>query len=335
MKKKVSAFIIISVVISGCLILLYSSYLNRLDNYWIEQINLNSVFNAGLTGKNVTIAVIDTGLDQQHPSFKTKNIQPGFDLVENSPYPKDIDGHGTWVSGLIVGDFTQTEYYNSEFSGVAPDASIIPFRIGRTFDDQIESNAIRMAADTKGVDILVMSVGGRPSVSSDELNSLLYATNKGIIVVMAAGNGGGDVPVLPAGLVNILYPVAITVGSVDFKNKISKYSNRAGSTMSNYLVAPGNNLVTTSLNAEYKKVIGTSFSVPIVAGAAALLIEAFPNLPRTELVQALFDSATDLGDQGNDEIYGTGLLNITKAYNLLCEKHNSLFCTKNKLLTQQ
>ena len=335
MKKNISAFILISIVISGCLTFLYTSKLDRLDNFWIEQIRLNTVFNAGLTGKNVTIAVLDTGLDQQHPSFKTKNIQPGYDLVKNSPYPQDVDGHGTWVSGLIVGDFTQTKHYNSEFSGVAPEASIIPFRIGRTFDDQIESTAIRMAADTEEVDILVMSVGGRSSVSSDELNSLLYATKKGIIVVMAAGNGGADAPVLPAGLVNMLYPVAISVGSVDFKNKISKYSNRAGSTMSNFLVAPGDNLVTTSLNAEYKKVMGTSFSVPIVAGAVALLIEAFPDLPRTELVQALFDSATDLGKQGNDEIYGTGLLNISNAYNSLCKKHNSLFCTENELLTQQ
>lgn len=105
----------------------------------------------------------------------------------------------------------------------------------------------------------------------------------------------------------------IVVGGIDKNNVITAYSNRCGVAKDWCMVAYSNDIFTTTLNGQYTTVSGTSFAAPQVAGAAAVLHQAFPSLTMVQIRQRLFDTATDLGEAGVDAVYGHGLLNLSVA----------------------
>jgi subtilisin family serine protease len=178
-----------------------------------------------------------------------------------------------------------------------------------------------------------MSLGG------DSWHDVSYehyknAVAQNTIVVVAAGNNNRDCNTTDdSDSEHCQYPAAypwisgyedildgsgawVVVGSVYKDNVISSFSNKAGLTKNNFLVAYGEEILTPSINNVQTLNYGTSFSTPAVSGAMALMVEKFPNLTGKEIAQIFFDSATDLGEPGCDDVYGHGLINIDAAFAL-------------------
>jgi subtilisin family serine protease len=252
----------------------------------------------------------------------------------------DNSGHGTFVAGLAGASkeqYDETTPYNNTIHGVAYNVNIMPIKVftndGKGFIPIVQEG-IKYAYE-QNVEVINLSLGTNYSygiTSSINKNVYLNALQNDSTFVIAAGNEGlSCMPVngsiegrcsfpaaLPwiSGYENLLTQEGgwIIVGSVDSNNLITSWTNKAGVTKSNYLVAPGENLISTDLNNSYSMGSGTSYSAPLVSGTVALMKEKYPHLTGNQISQILFQTATDLGAPGVDSIYGNGLLNIEQAF---------------------
>ena len=265
-------------------------------NLWaLDQIGAPEVWNPsdgynGSTGQGVTVAVIDTGVDLDHPEFSGR-IVAGYDFVDNDTIADDGNGHGTHVAGTIA-----AARDDLGITGVAYDANIMPIRV--LDDDGYGSTAdiisgIRWAADN-GADVINLSLGGGP-FNQDEMNAVQYAQSLGSVVVMASGNDGASMPGNPA---NYATYYGIAVGAVDSDGSIANFTNRAGSTIMDYVTAPGVNIYSTILNGDYGIYSGTSMAAPHVSGIAALLKSYNNQLTSSQIEQLI--SATSSNSRGNN-----------------------------------
>ena len=167
------------------------------------------------------------------------------------------------------------------------------------------------------------AIGGAPQV--DEvylLDSPTVAVANGALLVLSAGNGAGPNPSLynldtladlgAAGILDSGPGAYIVAGAVDANNEIASFSNRAGVAANYYMVAPGVSLV-VPWDGGLALLSGTSFAAPLISGAAAIVLQHWPNLTARQVADILFASATDLGAPGVDTTYGHGLLNLATA----------------------
>ncbi len=173
-------------------------------------------------------------------------------------------------------------------TGVAYNAKIMPVRvIGPDSGSSADVAAgIRYAADN-GANVINLSLGG--SQSTAIADAVQYATAKGALVVMAAGNDGGISPTFPGNLANRW---GIAVGAVDINRTLATFSDRAGAAPLNYVVAPGVDILSTTPNNTYQTYSGTSMAAPHVSGVAALLLSANPKLTPAQLTNLLTADAT-------------------------------------------
>ena len=184
--------------------------------------------------------------------------------MDNDATADDGNGHGTHVAGTIAGANDGTG-----ITGVAYDAAIMPLRVldndGYGWTSDIIS-AVRWAADN-GADVINLSLGGG-GYSQAMADSISYASGRGSVVVMAAGNSGGSEPDYPAAHA---IDHGIAVGAVDRNRDLAGFSNRAGSNQLDYLTAPGVNIYSAVPGGGYDTFNGTSMATPHVAGVAGLL----------------------------------------------------------------
>jgi len=256
-------------------------------------------------GAGVTIAVIDSG-SGPHPDLDA-NLDQGVNLFGgvNEPGAPDVDtqGHGTHVAGIIAASANNA----AGGVGVAPESRILPIRVlgpdgrGRSGD---VVNAVRMAADM-GARVINLSLGGdQESVALSE--AITYATNKGALVIAAAGNDGPTaVPKWPAA-----FDQTIAVAFVD-QNDAPGAKSQVGDYID--ITAPGVGILSTALG-NYGLSTGSSMAAAFVSGAAALLFSAQPTLTNAQARDILLQSATDLGTPGRDPQTGVGLLNLVRAF---------------------
>jgi len=260
-------------------------------NLWgLDNINAPEVWGgggsfSGATGRGSTVAVIDTGVDLDHPEFSGR-IVDGYDFVDGDAIADDGNGHGTHVAGTIAGANDGTG-----ITGVAYDANIMPLRVldddGYGWTSDIIS-AVRWAAD-RGADVINMSLGGG-GYSQAMADAISYATGQGSVVVMAAGNSGGSSPDYPAAhAIN----QGIAVGAVDQNRSLAGFSNRAGSTELDYVTAPGVNIYSALPGGGYGNANGTSMAAPHVAGVAGLLKSHDGNLSPSSIEDLLTGSASN------------------------------------------
>ncbi|MFJ8263799.1 S8 family peptidase [Rummeliibacillus sp. NPDC094406] len=273
-----------------------------------------------LAGKNqVKVAVIDTGIDRNHPELKGSVVKSTN--IINPMNTTTPDTHGTHVAGIIAGkkDNGIGGY------GLDPAAKILSLDVFDggfwTFDYTI-ANAILEAVD-EGADVINMSLGG--SVPSEVLQEAIdKAISKGVIVVAAAGNEASDMAVYPA-----KYEGVISVGSINKEKKLSDYSSYGPSTD---VVAPGEDVYSSFYDLQkgstFTKLSGTSMASPVVAGTVALLLSKHPNLKPAEVEYILEKTATDLGEKGFDNRYGSGLINPVAALKFDVKKIPSLVTAK-------
>lgn len=281
-----------------------------------DLIKAPEVWAQGITGENVVVAVIDSGVDYNHPEL-FYNIWNnwgeipngidddnngyiddvrGWDFVSQNNNPMDFHGHGTHVAGIIA-----AANDGIGITGVAPNATIMPIRVldrnglGRISETL---DGIRYAVEN-GADVINLSLGGNDYIS-EVLETISWAVEQGVVVVVAAGNESRSFPSYPARFAN---QAGIAVGSVDRYNQLSNFSNRAGISPLDYVVAPGGDggwadagdiYSTVPLGysgVPYRFFSGTSMAAPHVSGVVALMLQANPNLTPTEVEQILIQTS--------------------------------------------
>lgn len=206
----------------------------------------------------VTVAVIDSGICATHPDLSGR-VLSGYDFIDDNSDPADQFGHGCAVAGVIAANANNGQ----GIAGVAPNARIMPLRVldsSGNGDYSAISQAIVYAADN-GADIINLSLAGR-FYSQVMADAVTYATSRGVDVVAASGNFGSEELYYPAA-----FPGVVAVGSVDPTLQRSSFSNYGAHVR---MMAPGRDILTTSMDGGYDFQTGTSFAAPQVAGLMAL-----------------------------------------------------------------
>ncbi|MFI1164111.1 type VII secretion-associated serine protease mycosin [Streptomyces sp. NPDC020801] len=271
-------------------------------------------------GKGVTVAVLDTGVEADHPDL-VGNVLPAKDMIGFGAQPGDRDWarHGTAMAGIIAGH--GHGFGNADgVIGVAPEAKILPVRViledgdsargrARTTRGNALADGIRWAAD-HGADVINLSLGddsasAHPEPTEDE--AVQYALSKGVVVVASAGNGGdkGDHISYPAA-----YPGVIAATAVD------RYGTRAAfSTRRWYatISAPGVDVVIADPDHKYYEGWGTSAASAFVSGAAALVKAAHPGLTPAQIKKLLEDTARNAPVGRHDDSRGFGFVDPVAA----------------------
>ncbi|BAZ26994.1 peptidase S8/S53 [Kalymmatonema gypsitolerans NIES-4073] len=276
------------------------------NNWGADLVKAPEVWANGYTGQGVVVAVLDTGVDYNHDDLKgniwtnSKEIADngkdddgngyvddvyGWNFDSNNNNTLDVEGHGTHVSGTIAGQ-------NNGFgvTGIAYDAKIMPVKV---LDDEGRGNksniaeGIRYAVD-HGANVINLSLGSRFPDDGTYQPALEYASSKGVVVVMAAGNDGSFQPGYPARYAD---KWGIAVGAVDKNNNMPDFSNRAGMNPPTYVTAPGVDVYSTLAGNQYVSYSGTSMASPHVAGVVALMLSANPTLTDAQVRQIVSETA--------------------------------------------
>lgn len=257
----------------------------------------------GITRGNeeIEIAIVDTGVDLDHPDLKNRLVK-GYNLINAAQEPDDDNGHGTHVAGIIASETNNEE----GTAGMTWYSKIMPIKAmgakgyGTTFDI---AEGIIWAVDN-GADVINLSLGNyQPSRVLEE--AVRYAYSKNVVMVSAAGNDGSDQPTYPSA-----YPEVLSVAAVDYQGRRASFSN-----FGEYIdiAAPGVYIPSTYFNKQYAALSGTSMAAPHVAGLAALIKSANPELSNDQVMNIIKTSAIDLGEQGKDQDFGNGLIDVNSA----------------------
>lgn len=296
------------------------------DEWGQDLVKAPEVWAQGLTGDGIVIAVIDSGVDYNHPDL-TGNIWSnsgengvdaqgrnkanngldddgngfvddfhGWDFVNNDNDPMDDNNHGTHISGLVA-----AKRDGVGITGVAPTAKIMALKIldrGGLGKIRDEINAINYAV-ANGANIVNVSLGGL-QLNNDELNAIRAAEAKGVIVISAGGNDARPQVDYPA---RFAAEVGIAVGSIQRNNQFSSFSNLAGTEVIDYFIGPGGDggradsgdiYSTVPLSVPgvpYRYFAGTSMAVPQIAGVIALMLHANRNLTPAQIKRILAETA--------------------------------------------
>ncbi|MFK7734479.1 MAG: S8 family serine peptidase [Pirellulaceae bacterium] len=283
------------------------AYFGSRTDWNVNAVNAPESWAQGYTGEGITVAVVDTGVDLDHPDLATNIfVNPGeipgngidddqngyiddvsgYDFVNNDSNPDDGNGHGTHVAGTIA-----SLNNGSGSTGVAPNATILPVKVlsdagsGSNFS---VAAGIRYAADL-GAEIINLSLGGGYSRAIQ--SAVSYANSLGSIVIAAAGNENAGVPSFPAQLGSSLTNV-LSVGAHNSSNQIARFSNDVGGSGAVQIDAPGVGIYSTYSNGRYGSLSGTSMASPHIAGVAALALSANPDLSPEALRGLLIDGTT-------------------------------------------
>lgn len=275
----------------------------------VREIKAPDFWNQGYKGQGVTIAVIDSGCQMDHPDLKDRIVGGrNFTAEDKGDINKfnDYNGHGTHVAGTIAASAN-----GKGIIGVAPEAKLLILKVmNRAGQGSVKSllKAMRYAIDQK-VQIISMSLGGSSDIPG--LHELIKeAVNKDIAVVCAAANNGDGDPLTMEYAYPACYPEVISVGA-QRSRRVADFSN---SNNQIDLIAPGVDVLSTYIKGAYASLTGTSMAVPHVTGALALLInwgeENFGRkLSETELYAQLVRRAISVGLPKAAE--GNGMLYLT------------------------
>ncbi len=273
----------------------YQWYLNGAYGMAVEE-----VWEQNITGNDVTVAVLDSGLYAAHTDFNQSKILPGYNATDQSSNINDIMGHGTEVSGVIAASRNGTGIV-----GAAYGVNLLPICVANDSSNIYIKYVIAGIdyAIKQNVNVINMSLG--TATYSPSLNEAVQAAlNAGIIVVASAGNDGNETKNYPAACAGV-----IGVGAIDSEGMVADYSQKNDSV---WVSAPGSGILTLYFEQDdlYVSASGTSFSSPCVAALAALAKE-YANQKEQTLTPSQFawllqTTAEDRGDTGYDTSYGYG-----------------------------
>ena len=279
-----------------------------------------TAWNAGARGAGINVGVIDTGIQFAQADLAGRISVTSTDVVPGRGIANGTDNHGTLVSGVIAAGFN-----GFGTIGVAYESTIVSIRadVGDcTQPDRtvcFRSSDLVRAIDfaiANNVRVVNMSLGGDSSLGAQFEAALLRAVNAGLVFAIASGNAAGVDPEWPGRYASDprFAGSIIVVGAHNSANVMATFSNRAGVSAANYLSGPGVDVITGCDGTTCFRVNGTSFSAPAVAGALAVILQAFPNLTGRQAVELLLTTARDAGDAGTDVVFGRGLLDLARAF---------------------
>ncbi len=296
-------------------------------NIAVPTVGGNRAQQFGFTGKNVTVAILDTGIYPHRDLTAPDNrIVAWADLVNQKKLPYDDNGHGTHIAGIIAGNGNSS---NGKYKGMAPEASLVSVKVLNQDGGGLISTVILGIewclgkVDTLAIRVVNLSMGlkARESYRSDPLcRAVTIAWQRGIVVCCAAGNEGPQSGTINSPGIN---PRAITVGNFNDRlgltvagGKLHQSSSR-GPTLDNLvkpdLLAPGTKITSLSLSGGYHSLTGTSMSTAVVTGVAAQVIQQHPSIKPDQVKALLMKNARDLGLELNSQ--GAGVLNIERIFN--------------------
>jgi subtilisin family serine protease len=270
-----------------------------------------------------TVAVIDTGVDPNHPALQTV-LLPGYDFTRNqnrADETKDVTfstpptaGPPGWVSPNVVADIEQSTVAvvdgNSAYSAfghgtmvagvihlIAPGAKILPFKVFRADGTGYASDILRAIyrAVQNYASVINMSFN-LAAYSTEVKNAINYANGHNVICVAAAGNSGEQTLVYPAALTNLVMGVASTTND----DQLSSFSNYGPQLI--WVGAPGEGIVTTYPYGTYAAGWGTSFSTPFVAATASLLVQVSSQSDQYDAAQSIAQAQPVNSNLGNGRL---------------------------------
>ena len=247
------------------------------------------------TGKGVRVGIIDTGIDYMHEAlggglgagFK---VAGGYDFVNNDSDPRDDNGHGTHVAGIIAGSSTLLK-------GLAPDVTLFSYKVLDASGNGTTSAVLAAIeqAIKDSIDIINLSLGTTGGDPDDILSRAVDRTvEAGIVVVAAAGNESDYETITSPGVAR----EALTVGAVDSKNSVASFSSKGPSAriygIKPDIVAPGESIFSAKINGGYVSESGTSMAAPYVTAVAANLREMHPLWSAREIRSGILAATRDL-----------------------------------------
>ena len=275
----------------------------------------------------VIVAIVDSGVDPTHPDLVDRLRTDGYDFVDDDSDPRDENGHGTHVAGIVAAVLNN----NEGVAGLAPNVTILPVRVmdvrGRGSDRAI-ARGIRFSAD-KGAKVINLSLGATLTLNADEPSALvndaiIYAQQQGALVVVAAGNDAVPLP----NAIAVDNPDVLVVAATDERDRKAPFSN-SGPWVA--VSAPGVHILSTMPTYEvfltsdrlppderfrrnYDYMSGTSQATPYVAALAALLFSANPEWSAAQVAEVIRSNATNIRDLNPRFDLGTGRIDACKSF---------------------
>jgi subtilisin family serine protease len=285
-------------------------------SWGLKAIGADQAYRHGVTGRGVTVAVIDTGVTAAQPEVLRNVSARSVDLIPNRRAGSATDQHGGDVAGLVVssldGAGTVGVAYRGTVLSIRADLDGSCAKLCAVHGRDL-ARGIDYAVDN-GARIIVLALTGKNPLASAEA-AMSRAIASGAVIVAAAGNDRAGEPAWPARYaVDSRFAGSIIVaGATTWEGELARWSNRPGRTKSHFVGAPGQYIVTNCDTRFCDLVSGTSYSVAFVAGALALVMEGHPELSGREAAEALLAGARDAGRPGIDNVYGRGTLDVGRA----------------------
>lgn len=291
-----------------------------IDNWGVIRINAQALWQENIRGRGVRVAVIDSGMDLSHPQLRKQvytnpgeqglddhghdrsangidddqngfiDDAMGYDFANNRPHRGDNNYHGSHVSGVIAAQHGDTIAMDADYlQGVAPEAKILPLAFLGKEGGGLLSDAVRAIeyAAQRGVNVINASWGGA-DCSRSLAESIAGLNDKGITIVVAAGNSRMNIDRYRTYPASLLFPAQITVGATGNNDYMAEFSNYGARAV--HIFAPGTEIV-SSIPGGYAVLSGTSMAAPFVTGAVALLKSAVPAATPGQIRAALLISA--------------------------------------------
>ncbi|SDG86914.1 Serine protease, subtilisin family [Lentzea fradiae] len=274
----------------------------------VAQIGAPAVHERGITGKGVKVAIVDTGVDENHPDLVGQQIaEKNF---TDDPDTVDRYGHGTHVGATVAS-------HGAQYGGVAPGVQLIDAKVCSLngCQDSWILEGMRWAAE-QGAQVINLSLGGTDFPEVDPLEQAVddLTAEFGVLFVIASGNDGSTGSVNSPGSAD----AALTVGAVDRDDSLAWFSSRGprvgDSGLKPEVTAPGVGIVAAAAgtNGDHIASDGTSMAAPHVAGAAALLLQQHPDWTPAQLKSALASTAKPTADVSAFD-QGAGRVDVAKA----------------------
>jgi len=275
---------------------LYSEY-----QWNLPEISTDTGWNVSKGSADVVVAVLDTGVQSDHPDLKGRLVK-GTNIVDPSSPPEDDVGHGTHVAGIIAAEVNN----NEGVAGMTWLTKVMPVKVldssgaGSTYS---VAQGIIWATD-HGANIINMSLGNYAEAEFLH-DALKYAHKHGVVIVAASGNDNTERPGYPAA-----YSEVLAVSATDSNEARAEYSNYG-----DYIdvAAPGSSIPSTYPGSRYAALSGTSMASPHVAALASLVRAVNPDLSNEEVMELLRRTAKDLGAPGKDKNFGYGQIDVKTA----------------------
>jgi len=299
------------------------------DQWALTHVGATCAWARTIGSPDVTVAVVDSGVDMHHPDLVGRLRNDGRDFVAGDDDPSDENGHGTNVAGIIAATIDNSE----GGTGLAPGVKILPVRVmnakGAGTDSSI-ARGIRFAAD-KGAQVINLSLGATLTIDADTVSeqvtsAISYAQEKGSLVIVAAGN---DFLPLENAIVGE-NPDVLVVAATDQNDIKADFSN-SGPWIG--ITAPGVHILSTMptydvyltsavpreerFQKNYDYMTGTSQATPLVSALAALLFSAHPDWNANQVEQAIKAHAVDISRQNvtlaREHYLGSGRIDACQA----------------------